>query len=76
MLPFPVKSHSGGAVPDQPKRGVVQHGRFVLVSLWAFEASAAQLICQKCKARPRVAMAKLVELAEQAEAAGRRDAYV
>jgi hypothetical protein len=69
------KSYSGGAVPDQPKHGVVKRGRFALVKLFPFEASAAQLICQKCKARPRVAVAKLVELAEQAMAAGRHDAY-
>jgi hypothetical protein len=75
LLPFPVKSHSGGAVPDQPKRAVVKRGRFALVRLSALEASAAQLICQKCKARPRVAVTKLIELAEQAMAASRHDAY-
>jgi hypothetical protein len=36
---------------------------------------AAQLICYRCPARPRLSRAKLVELAEQAEARGRRDAY-
>jgi hypothetical protein len=76
MLPFPVKSYSGGAVPDQPKRAEVKRGRFALVRVSAFDASAAQLICQKCKARPRVAVAKLIELAEQAMAGGRHDGYV
>ena len=73
--PFWVKSHSGGAVPDRPNRGVVKRGRFALVPLSAFEASAAQLVCHRCKARPRVAVTKLVELAEQAMNTGRRDAY-
>ncbi len=71
---IPVKSYSGGAVPDQPKRFVVKPGRFQLVPL-GFGVPAAGLICQKCKARPRVAVTKLIELAEQAMAAGRRDAY-
>jgi hypothetical protein len=35
-----------------------------------------QLICPKCSARPRLSRAKLVELAEQAMAASRYDAYV
>jgi hypothetical protein len=34
------------------------------------------LNCPTCPARPRLARAKLVELAEQTLAAGRRDAYV
>jgi hypothetical protein len=71
-----VKSYSGGAVPDQPKRFAPKVGRFQLVPLSAFHTSAAGLICQKCKARPRVAVTKLYELAEQAMAAGRHDAYV
>jgi hypothetical protein len=76
LLPFPVKSYSGGAVPDRPARAVVRSGRYVFVQVRALDVSAAQLICQKCKARPRVALAKLIELAEQAMAAGRHDAYV
>jgi hypothetical protein len=39
------------------------------------DASAVQLICPKCSARPRLSRAKLDELAEQAMAAGRHDAY-
>ena len=70
-----MKSYSGGAVPDQPRRFAPKVGRFQLVPLSAFHASAAGLICPKCKARPRVAIEKLVELAEQAMAAGRHDAY-
>jgi hypothetical protein len=35
-----------------------------------------QLICPKCSARPRLSRAKLVELAEQAMATSRYDAYV
>ena len=68
-------SYSGGAVPDQPKRFVGKPGRFQLIPLSAFDTSAAGLICRKCPARPRVALAKLIELAEQAMAAGRHDAY-
>lgn len=69
-------SYSGGAVPDQPKRVALERGRrLVLVPLHPLEASAAQLICRDCKARPRVSQAKLIELAEQAEAASRHDAY-
>ena len=70
---------SAGGHPHGPRTRVgpvlVPGGhRFVLVplSMWA---PAAQLICYRCPARPRVARAKLVELAEQAMAAGRRDAY-
>jgi hypothetical protein len=72
--PLPAKSYSGGAVPDQPKRFVVERGRIGFVQL-SVQATAALLICQKCKARPRVAIAKVIELAEQAMAAGRHDAY-
>ncbi|HEV8425709.1 MAG TPA: hypothetical protein VGS14_11040 [Actinomycetes bacterium] len=73
---------SGGGHPDKrrPRERVgpvLRPGglRFLWVPLdmWA---PAAQLICYKCSARPRVARAKLVELAEQAMAAGRHDAYV
>jgi hypothetical protein len=71
-----IRSYSGGAIPDRPRSIAPKPGRFQLVPLHAFETSAAQLVCPKCKARPRVALAKLVELAEQALAAGRRDAYV
>ena len=70
-----VKSYSGGAVPDRPKRFLPTPGRFQLVPLTNPEVSAARLICRKCSARPRVALAKLIELAEQAMAAGRHDAY-
>jgi hypothetical protein len=63
-------------MPDRPKRFVGNYGRFQLVPLSALDASAAGLICQKCPARPRVELAKLTELAEQAMAAGRHDAYV
>jgi hypothetical protein len=70
---------SAGGVPHGPRERVgpvLQPGghRFGLVPLdmWT---PAAQLICHKCPARPRVARAKLVELAERAVAAGRRDAY-
>jgi hypothetical protein len=51
-------------------------GRFQLIPLTNPDVSAVQLICPKCSARPRVARAKLVELAEQAMATGRHDAYV
>jgi hypothetical protein len=70
-----VKSYSGGAVPDRPNRFIPTPGRFQLVPLNNPDVSAAGLVCPKCKARPRVALAKLIELAEQAMAAGRRDAY-
>ena len=70
-----IPSYSGGAIPDQPKHIAPRPGRFQLVPLSAFHASAAQLICQRCKARPRIAVAKLTDLAEQAMAAGRHDAY-
>jgi hypothetical protein len=69
-----IRSHSGGAVPDRPKQIVAKPGRFQLVPL-GFGDSAAGLICPKCKARPREAVAKLIELAKQAMAAGRHDAY-
>ena len=69
-----MKSYSGGAVPDHPKHIAPKPGRFQLVPL-DFGVSAAEFICQRCKARPRVAIKKLVELAEQAMAAGRHDAY-
>jgi hypothetical protein len=72
----PVRSYSGGAVPDRPNRFFPTPGRFQLVPLNNPDASAVQLICPKCSARPRVARAKLVELADQTEAAGRHDAYV
>jgi hypothetical protein len=71
-----IRSYSGGAVPDRPRHIAPKPGRFQLVPLHAFETSAAQLVCPKCKARPRVAVAKLVELADRALAAGRHDAYV
>jgi hypothetical protein len=72
-----VRSHSGGAVPDNPRRVAVERGRrLVLTEVHPLEVSAAQLICRDCTARPRVALAKLMELADQAEAAGRHDAYV
>jgi hypothetical protein len=70
-----VRSYSGGAVPDRPNRFKPKPGRFQLVPLNTFGISAAGLVCPKCKARPRVAVAKLVELAEQAMAASRHDAY-
>jgi hypothetical protein len=69
-----LKSHSGGAVPNLPQRFIVKPGRFQLVQLHA-EATTARLICRGCTARPRVARAKLEELAEHAMAAGRHDAY-
>jgi hypothetical protein len=59
---------------NRPQRFLVERGRFQLVQL-AADATAAALICQKCKAGPRVARAKLEELAELAMAAGRFDAY-
>jgi hypothetical protein len=68
-------SHSGGAVPDHRNRFFPKPGRFQLVPLDNPAVSAVQLICAKCSARPRVARAKLAELAEQAMAAGRHDAY-
>jgi hypothetical protein len=68
---------SAGGAPHGPRERtgpVVQPGhRFVLVPL---TAPAAALDCPNCRARPRLARAKLVALAEQALAAGRRDAYV
>jgi hypothetical protein len=70
-----MKSYSGGAVPDQPQHFAPKPGRFQLVPLRALDASAAQLICSKCPARPRVTLAKLIDLAEQTMAAGRHDAY-
>jgi hypothetical protein len=70
-----IRSYSGGAVPDRPRHIAPKPGRFQLIPVLAFETSAAQLICPKCRARPRVAVAKLIELAEQAMAAGRHDAY-
>jgi hypothetical protein len=70
-----VMPHSGGAVPDYPQRTIVERGRRLVLVQLDGRATAAQLICTKCKARPRVAVAKLVELAEQAMAAGRHDAY-
>jgi hypothetical protein len=69
-----MRSYSGGAVPDRPRNIAPKPGRFQLVPPLP-EASAAQLICPKCPARPRVAVAKLMELADHAEAAGRHDAY-
>lgn len=69
-------SYSGGVPHGEPKRVAMRVGRrLALVPLNLFEP-AAQLVCRHCKARPRVARAQLVELADQAEAAGRRDAYV
>lgn len=68
-------SYSGGAVPDNRTRVMLPSGRFVWVPLHPVASPAAQLICYTCTARPRVARTKLVELAEQAEARGRRDAY-
>lgn len=70
-----VKSYSGGAVPDRPNRFIPTPGRFQLVPLTNPDVSAVRLICRKCSARPRVARVKLVELAEQAMAGGRHDAY-
>jgi hypothetical protein len=70
-----IRSYSGGAVPDRPRHIAPKPGRFQLVPVYAFETSAAQLICPKCKARPRVAVEKLGQLADQAMAAGRHDAY-
>ena len=70
-----VKSYSGGAVPDRPNRFRPSPGRFQLVPLNNPDASAVQLICSKCSARPRLSREKLAELAEQAMAAGRHDAY-
>jgi hypothetical protein len=70
-----IPSYSGGAIPDYPTRIAPKVGRFQLVPLSVFHTSAARLICQRCKARPRVAVEKLIELAEQAMAAGRHDAY-
>jgi hypothetical protein len=39
-------------------------------------APGQALACRRCKARPRVSRRNLVELVEEALAAGRRDAYV
>lgn len=68
---------SAGGAPHGPRRRmgrVVQPGhRFILVPL---TAPAAALDCPNCPARPRLSRAKLVELAQQALAAGRHDAYV
>ena len=71
-----IRSYSGGAVPDRPRHIAPKPGRFQLVPVLAIETSAAQLICPKCGARPRVAMEKLGDMADQAMAAGRLDAYV
>ena len=68
-------SYSGGVIPDRPKRFAIQRRRLQLVPVSVLSASAARLQCPKCAARPRVAVAKLMELAEQAMAAGRHDAY-
>jgi hypothetical protein len=70
-----IRSYSGGAVPDRPRHIAPKPGRFQLVPLSASETSAAQLRCPKCPARPRVALEDMIELADQAMAAGRHDAY-
>jgi len=71
-----ISSHGGG-VPHGSMRRLDTRGRQnTRLALIPLMAPAAQLICHRCKAKPRVARAKLVELAEQAMAAGRRDAYV
>jgi hypothetical protein len=66
-----------GGTPHGPRERmgrVVQPGhRFILVPL---TKPSVALNCPTCLARPRLARAKLVELAEQTLAAGRRDAYV
>jgi transposase InsO family protein len=68
---------SAGGAPHGPRKRmglVVQPGhRLILVPL---TAPAAALDCPDCPARPRLSRAKLVELAEQTLAAGRRDVYV
>jgi hypothetical protein len=40
------------------------------------KGSGVELTCRRCSHRPRVSRRRLYELAEQALAAGRRDAYV
>jgi hypothetical protein len=68
-------SRTGGVPHGERKRVAMQVGRrLVLVPLHPF-ATAAQLICRHCKARPRPSRTKLVEMAEQTVAKGRRDAY-
>jgi hypothetical protein len=68
-------SRSGGLPHGESKRVKMQVGRrLVLVPLHPLD-SAAQLICRHCKARPRIAQAKLIQLADQAMAIGRHDAY-
>jgi hypothetical protein len=72
-----VATSRGGGIPHgDRKRVAMQVGRRLALVPLSLDDSAAQLICRHCKARPRVSRAKLVELAEQAVAAGRRDAYV
>jgi hypothetical protein len=75
-----VRSAAGDPDKRRPRERVgpvLQPGglRWVLIPMKA-GLRAAELICYQCPARPRVARAKLVELAVQTEAAGRRDAYV
>jgi hypothetical protein len=62
-------------VPDHRTRVILEGGRFVWVPLHPVVSPAARLICNHCPAKPRVARAKLVELAKQAEIRDRRDAY-
>jgi hypothetical protein len=78
----PVGNDGGVPHGDFPMPVLSAEGkRAVFVAISPLE-SAAQLVCRRKvpegerQHRPRVARAKLVELAEQAEAAGRRDAYV
>ena len=71
----PIRSYSGGAVPDHRNRFFPKPGRFQLVPLTNPAVLAVQLICPKCSARPRLSRAKLVDLAEQAMADDRHDAY-
>jgi hypothetical protein len=46
------------------------------VMLYPVPEGAAHLACRRCQARPRVARAQLVELAEQALADGCRDVFI
>jgi hypothetical protein len=85
-VPSPKQKPVGndGGVPHGDSPGAVATApgkRLVLVSVPVLEP-AAQLVCRRKvpegerQHRPRVARAKLVELADKAEAVGRHDAYV
>jgi hypothetical protein len=72
----PVGNDGGVPHGDFPEPAARAPGkRLVMIQIHPL-TPAAQLICRRCPARPREARTALVELAEQAVAAGRCDAYV